>query len=389
MTDRGDAVSVQVLNSIHDVSASAWNACAGTTNPFITHAFLAALEDSGSVCAETGWAPKHLAAVDAQGTPFACMPLYLKGHSYGEYVFDWGWAEAFQRAGGRYYPKLQCAVPFSPVTGPRLLVRADAPATAHDVLATAALRVLDATQASSLHVTFATEDDCSALAGHGYMVRMGHQYHWHNRGYGSFDDFLGDLASRKRKAIRKEREAVAASDLVIRGLTGAKIEPRHWDAFYQFYLDTTERKWAHAYLRRTFFQRLAETMGEQVLLVVAETTCGETVAAALNLIGDDTLYGRYWGCAETGKFLHFELCFYRAIDFAIERGLRRVEAGAQGEHKIQRGYLPQPTWSAHVIAHPGLRRAVKSFLEQERPAVEAEIAHLQSGSPFRSDLQTP
>jgi predicted N-acyltransferase len=383
MLDGADALTVEVLSSIHDVPATSWDACAGADNPFTGHAFLAALEDSGSVCAETGWLPRHLAVTRADGALVAGMPLYLKSHSYGEYVFDWGWAEAYQRAGGRYYPKLQGAIPFTPVTGRRLLLRPDAPAGTFGALATAAVRIAERLGVSSLHITFPTEQEIAALEPHGFLARLGHQYHWENRRYSSFDDFLGDLASRKRKAIRRERQSVAESGIVLRTLTGGVIEERHWDAFFRLYLDTAGRKWGHPYLNCEFFRRLGETMADKVVLVMAETDAGELVGGALNLLGSDALYGRYWGCVESYRFLHFEACYYRAIEFAIERGLERVEAGAQGEHKVQRGYLPRPTWSGHWIAHSGLRRAVRHFLEAERPAVEAEMRELTAGSPFR------
>ena len=315
----------------------------------------------------------------------ATMPLYLKSHSYGEYVFDWGWAEAYERAGGRYYPKLQAAVPFTPVTGRRLLVRSDAPMATFGALAATAVRLAERLGVSSLHVTFPTEPEVEALRSHGFLVRLGYQFHWENRGYSSFDDFLGDLASRKRKAVRKERQSVAASGIVLRTLHGPEIKQRHWDAFWRFYLDTADRKWGHPYLNRAFFHRLGETMADRVVLVMAETHAGEPVGGALNLLGQDALYGRYWGSTEACRFLHFEACYYRAIDFAIEHGLARVEAGAQGEHKVQRGYLPRPTWSAHWIASSGLRKAVQRFLEAERPAVEATMRALSAELPFRRD----
>jgi predicted N-acyltransferase len=383
MPDGADAVTIEVLSSIHDVPAQAWDACAGEDDPFTSHAFLAALEDSGSVCAGTGWLPRHLAVTRADGALVGCMPLYLKSHSYGEYVFDWGWAEAYQRAGGRYYPKLQGAIPFTPVTGRRLLLRPDTPAGTFRALVTAAIRLAERVGVSSLHITFPTGQEAAAFEPHGFLIRLGHQYHWDNRGYRSFDDFLGDLASRKRKAIRKERQSVAASGIVLRTLTGPEVDERHWDAFFRFYLDTTDRKWGYPYLNRKFFRRLGETMADRVVLVMAETQLGELVGGALNLLGARALYGRYWGCIESCRFLHFEACYYRAIEFAIERGLERVEAGAQGEHKVQRGYLPQATWSAHWIAHSGLRRAVQRFLEAERPAIEAEIREFAADSPFR------
>jgi predicted N-acyltransferase len=314
-----------------------------------------------------------------------CAPLYLKSHSYGEYVFDWGWAEAFQRAGGRYYPKLQAAVPFTPVPGPRLLVRADAPAGTAPTLAAAMVQLARQLGVSSLHVTFHDEAEAALFARLGFLPRIGQQYHWRNEGYGSFDDFLAKLSSRKRKAVRKERAEAASHGVRLRTLTGPEIEPRHWEAFYRFYLDTVERKWAHAYLTRDFFTRLGAAMAEKVLLIVAETDAGEPVGGALNLVGADALYGRYWGSCADYRFLHFEACYYRAIDFAIARGLARVEAGAQGAHKIQRGYLPIATHSAHWIAEAGFRKAVAGFLDTERPAVEAEIAELAAGSPFRRD----
>jgi uncharacterized protein len=383
MPDGADAITVRVLGSIHDLPAVAWDECAGTDNPFTSHAFLAALEDSGSVCGKTGWLPRHLAVLDGGGRLLATMPLYLKSHSYGEYVFDWGWAEAYERAGGRYYPKLQAAVPFTPVTGRRLLVRQNAPKATIRALTAAAVRLAERLGVSSLHVTFPTESEIEALRSCGFLVRLGYQFHWENRGYSSFDDFLGDLASRKRKAIRKERESVAASGIVVRSLNGSEIEERHWDAFWRFYLDTAGRKWGHPYLNRAFFRRLGETMADRVLLVMAETQGGEPVGGALNLLGRDTIYGRYWGSTEAWRFLHFEACYYRAIDYAIEHGLARVEAGAQGEHKVQRGYLPQPTWSAHWIASSELRRAVQRFLAAEGPSVEATIRALCADSPFR------
>ncbi len=383
MADGADGCTVAVLGSIHDVKAAEWDACAGSANPFVGHTFLAALEDSGSATGRRGWLPRHLALRAADGQLDGCMPLYLKSHSYGEYVFDWGWAEAFEQAGGRYYPKLQAAVPFTPVTGPRLLVRPGAPAETAPRLAAAAIELAKRLEVSSLHVTFPDEGEVATFAARGYLTRLGHQYHWRNEGYRTFDEFLGALASRKRKAIRKERQGVAAADVRVRTLSGDEIAERHWDAFWRFYQDTVERKWAHAYLSRDFFFRLGETMAERVVLVIAETNDGTPVGGALNLLGPDALYGRYWGCAEAHRFLHFEVCYYRAIDFAIERGLARVEAGAQGEHKVQRGYLPCATWSAHWIAHAGLRQAIERFLAAEQPAVEAEMAALAQETPFR------
>ncbi|MGZ8995010.1 MAG: GNAT family N-acetyltransferase [Rhodospirillales bacterium] len=381
----GETTTVQVAGSIHDVLAADWDACAGSDNPFLSHAFFAALEDSASACAKTGWLPRHLVIAGADGRATGCAPLYLKSHSYGEYVFDWGWAEAFERAGGRYYPKMQAAVPFTPVTGRRLLTRPDAPAGTAEALVAAMVQLARQVGVSSLHVTFHTEAEAGLFTRLGFLPRIGQQYHWRNEGYGSFEDFLSKLSSRKRKTIRKERAEAMGNGIRIRALIGDEIEPRHWDAFYRFYLDTVERKWAHAYLSREFFARLGATMGKKVLLIVAETDDGNPVGGALNLIGRDALYGRYWGAAADYRFLHFEACYYRAIDFAIAHGLSRVEAGAQGAHKIQRGYLPVATWSAHWIAEPGFRKAVARFLDAERPAVEAEIEALTAASPFRRD----
>jgi predicted N-acyltransferase len=384
MPDGSPAVTIETSGAIDEIDAAAWDACAGAGNPFVSHAFLAALERSGSVTAETGWLPKHLTA-SIDGRIVACVPLYLKSHSYGEYVFDWAWAEGYERAGGRYYPKLLSAVPFTPVTGPRLLLRPAAPAEVARALGDAIIRLGERLGVSSAHVTFLPEAQVDALSAAGFLARVGHQYHWPNRGYGSFDDFLASLASRKRKAIRKERAAIAESGIRLRALTGREIEERHWDAFWRFYLDTVERKWAHAYLTRAFFLRLGEAMADRLLLVTAETTEGRVVGAALNLVGDEALYGRYWGCEASYRFLHFECCYYQAIDFAIARGLARVEAGAQGEHKLQRGYLPVATHSAHWLRQKGFRDAVVRFLAAERPHVQSTMAVLADHAPYRSD----
>ncbi len=383
MPDGDPAAAVTLLSSIHDVPADAWDACAGQANPFVSHAFLSALEDSGAACAEAGWTPRHLVARGADGSVAGCVPLYVKAHSYGEYVFDWAWADAYERAGGRYYPKLQAAVPFTPVTGPRLLVRPGTPGDVGATLAGALRRIAERSGVSSAHVTFATAAECAGLAADGFLTRIGCQYHWRNEGYGAFEDFLAALTSRKRKAIRKERSEVAAAGLTIRTLTGEAIEARHWQAFYRFYRNTIDRKWAHAYLTRRFFRLLGERLGARVVLVVAETAAGTPVAAALNLLGDEALYGRYWGCDGDYRFLHFEVCYYRAIEFAIANGLRRVEAGAQGEHKIQRGYLPQPTYSAHWIADARFREAIARFLASEREAIAREMTALADASPYR------
>jgi len=381
----GIEAAVKVLAGIGDVSAAAWDACAGTANPFLSHAFLSALEDSGTLTAEAGWLPRHLAVEDAAGQLVGAMPLYLKGHSYGEYVFDWAWADAYERAGGRYFPKLLSGVPFTPVPGPRLLVRPDADrARVEEVLAGGVAGLVDRLGVSSAHVNFLPHDQWQRLGEFGFLRRTGLQYHWSNDGYADFEAFLGALSSRKRKAIRRERREVAESGLTIRRLTGAAIEDRHWEAFFRFYIDTSDRKWGSPYLNRRFFTLLGERLAERVLLIVAERD-GEPVAGALNLIGDDTLYGRNWGCAEDCRFLHFEACYYQAIDFAIERGLSTVEAGAQGPHKLQRGYLPVETYSAHLIPDPAFRRAVADFLERERRQVTREKALLAAESPFRHE----
>ncbi len=386
MPDGREPATVKVLGSLGEVPAAQWDACAGADDPFLSHAFLSALEDSGSVSARSGWLPRHLVVEDGAGTVIAAAPMYLKSHSYGEYVFDWSWADAYERAGGRYYPKLQSAVPFTPVSGRRLLVRpgtdAGTEAELEDVLAAAMVTLGERLGVSSVHVNFPTEAEWRRLGDHGLLLRTGQQYHWQNRGYESFDDFLGSLSSRKRKAIRRERRAVADQGIVLSTLTGDAIAERHWDAFYGFYRDTSDRKWGSAYLTRAFFSLIGETMAGNVVLVLAEAG-GRYVGGALNLMGGDTLYGRYWGCAEAYRFLHFEACYYRAIDFAIARGLKWVEAGAQGPHKIQRGYMPRRTYSAHWIADAEFRRVIERYLADERAAVEDEMELLGQRSPFR------
>jgi uncharacterized protein len=384
MPDGNDAITVKVLSGIGEVAPDQWDACAGSDNPFVCHAFLKALEDSGSVGRKTGWLPQHLALEDKDGRLLGAVPTYLKSHSYGEYVFDHGWANAYERAGGDYYPKLQIAVPFTPVTGPRLLVRPDAPEAIANILVAALDRLAERHEVSSVHVTFPTEQEWQRLGDAGWLQRIGQQYHWENRGYTSFDDFLAALNARKRKAIRKERREVAETSVRIHTLTGADLKPKHWDAFYRFYIDTSDRKWGSPYLNRKFFRQLGATMADRVVLVMAEED-GDWVAGALNLLGSDTLYGRNWGSSVNYKHLHFEACYYRAIDFAIAHGLKRVEAGAQGQHKIQRGYLPTPTYSAHLIRDPALRRAVARFLEQEREAVSLEIEELMEEGPYRRE----
>ena len=383
MPDGSDALAVQVISRITEISAAEWDACAGG-NPFVSHAFLNALEESGSVTADTGWLPQHLVLPNPSGGLFGCVPLYLKSHSYGEYVFDWNWADAYERAGGRYYPKLQSSVPFTPATGPRLLVHPQADKQEVMTGLTAAMIELARRhQVSSLHITFPPKEQFDHFGDLGLLQRIGVQYHWENQGYADFDAFLAALASRKRKAIKKERRKVAESGIVLSALSGDEIEPRHWDAFFEFYMATADRKWGQAYLTRAFFHQLGRDLGEQVVLIMADYE-GELVAGALNLKSNDTLYGRNWGCLGRFHFLHFETCYYQAIDYAIRHGLRWVEAGAQGEHKIQRGYLPTATYSAHWIGDPGFRDAVEHFLKREREAMDHEIAMLGHHSPFKA-----
>ena len=373
-------IEVRLAQGIDQVDAADWDACAGPEQPFLSHAFLSALETSGSVSADTGWLPLHLVA-EQDGQVIACAPMYLKSHSYGEYVFDWGWADAFERAGGRYYPKLQVAVPFTPVPGPRLLTRPGV-----DIARTALVQGLLAAAAqidcSSLHITFCQEAEWQELGEAGMMQRTGVQYHWHNRGYDSFDDFLGGLKSSKRKTIRKERARVRAQGLEIETLTGDALTPDIWDHFHPFYRSTVDKRWGGAYLTKRFFREIGTLMPERIVLVMARHE-GRYVAGALNLLGSDTLFGRNWGCLQDFDFLHFEACYYAAIDFAIDHGLARVEAGAQGQHKLQRGYEPVPTYSAHWIRDTGLRKAVERFLADERRDVAIEREHLKSMLPFR------
>ncbi|HTU53512.1 MAG TPA: GNAT family N-acetyltransferase [Acetobacteraceae bacterium] len=382
MPDGAASFTLTLHRAIAEIPAAEWDACAGPENPFVSHAFLAALEDSGSAGPRTGWLPQHAALRDGAGRIAAVAPMYAKSHSYGEYVFDHGWAHAFERAGGEYYPKLQVAVPFSPVPGPRLLIRRDAGVPA-SLMADALEQACRQLSLSSVHVTFCTEGESEALGVAGWLRRVGMQFHWHNENYGSFEDFLAALSSRKRKVIRRERRD-AAEGLTIRALRGAAIEPRHWRAFYGFYTSTVDRKWGSAYLTERFFPLLGERLGEKVVLMIAEKG-GKPVAGALNLMGAEALYGRNWGCRGDWPFLHFELCYYQAIEFAIAHGLKRVEAGAQGQHKIQRGYLPERTFSAHWIAHPGLRRAVADFLCHEQAEIEDTMDQLSERSPFRED----
>lgn len=380
-----DDFTLHVHDGIADIGREAWDACAAPTgDPFVAYDFLHACEASGSATPREGWGPRHLSLRNPEGGVIGVMPLYLKGHSQGEYVFDHSWADAFQRAGGRYYPKLLGAVPFTPATGPRFLSRPDADAaTVREALLQGALTLVERLGVSSLHVNFPTEPEWRAMGEAGMLLRQDMQFIWRNDGYRTFDDFLNALSSNRRKTIRRERREANAG-LDIRVLTGTEITEAHWDAFFAFYMDTGSRKWGRPYLTRAYFSMIGQTMAERIALVMAfrdETP----IAGALNFIGRDALYGRQWGTLDEVPFLHFELCYYRAIEFAIERGLSRVEAGAQGEHKIARGYLPSPVYSAHFIAHEGLRDAVAQYLDQERPGVAAEIEAMREElSPYRA-----
>jgi len=409
---------IRIAQSLAEVPAAAWDACAGghdnasaneaiapavkltheeslsaklstreqVNNPFISHDFLSSLEASFSVGPRTGWQPRHLLAESANGTLLGAAPCYVKSHSHGEYVFDQGWAEAFERAGGDYYPKLQVAVPFTPVTGPRLLARPGPLAQAvRGALADALVEITSASELSSAHVTFLTEPEWRALGERGFLQRTDQQFHWENAGYASFDDFLGHLASRKRKTIRRERKQALEPGIEVAWLTGSDLTEAVWDAFFAFYMDTGSRKWGRPYLTREFFSIVGEKMRDRILLVMAKRA-GRWIAGAINFLGVDTVYGRNWGAIEHHPFLHFELCYYQAIEYAITHRLARVEAGAQGEHKLARGYMPMTTYSAHFIANPALRRAVAEYLARERAYVRAAGEELAAAAPFRKDL---
>ena len=385
MNDTDGMITVKVHTSIAEIPAAAWDACAGQQNPSVSHAFLNALEESGSTTPRTGWTPQHLALAGRGSSTVGVVPLYAKTHSYGEYIFDYGWADAFERAGGRYYPKLLSAAPFTPVPGPRLMVHAGAPPETRTHLIAAMIELAKRRRISSLHVNFPESTDLEALTEAGFLQRLGQQFHWTNDGFRDFDDFLAALNSRKRKAIKKERREALAPGLEIDVLTGADLKPRHWDAFYEFYLATSDRKWGSAYLNRRFFALIGERMPEKIVLIMARHGA-DYVAGAFNLLGTETIYGRNWGSYGDYKFLHFECCYYQAIEFAIAHGLKRVEAGAQGPHKLQRGYLPVPTYSVHWIPDSGFRRAVAQFLAREREMVAQKIEHLADHySPFRHD----
>jgi len=380
--DGTDALTVEIAGELAKVARAEWDALANPPDapydPFLSWDFLQALEESGSASATRGWEPAHLIARDAARRIVGAMPLYAKDHSYGEYVFDHAWADALIRAGGRYYPKLQCAVPFTPVPGRRIFAR---DSTVEAALAQGAIGLAQRAGASSVHATFLSEELCARLAPLGYLTRTGLQYHWFNRGYASFEAFLADLSSQKRKTIRRER-ARALEGLKIKRLRGDDIKVRDWDFFFRCYMETGSRKWGSPYLNRAFFALLGERMADQCVLFVAEED-GRPIASALNLIGGEALYGRYWGRILDVPFLHFELCYYQGIELAIELGLPRVEAGAQGEHKLARGYVPAPTYSAHWIAHPGLRAAVRRHLEAETPAIAEEAEALAEHAPFK------
>jgi len=372
-------VTVHVGSSVGQFPADEWDALTDG-NPFVSHAFLSAMEDSCSVGARSGWEPAPLVMHDEAGLLAGAMPAYLKSHSQGEYVFDHSWADAWHRAGGHYYPKLQIASPFTPASGPRLLLRDAALAPA---LLAGAEALCRQNSMSSAHATFLAPEQVPLFEAAGWLMRNDIQFHWENKGYASFDEFLGTLASAKRKNLRKER-AAAQAGVEIRALSGASLKEEHWDAFWRFYQDTGSRKWGRPYLTRSAFTLLGERMAESILLILAYAD-GEPIAGALNFIGPDALYGRYWGAIVDKPFLHFELCYYQAIDAAIARGLARVEAGAQGSHKLARGYEPVRTHSAHFIANDGFRAAVADFLERERAGVAAEQVYLGERTPFRKD----
>ncbi|NSX54422.1 GNAT family N-acetyltransferase [Parasulfitobacter algicola] len=385
----GTPIEINVHGSLADIGASDWDACAcpevsdgqRAFDPFTTYRFLKALEDSGSVGTGTGWQPQYLAAV-SEGQTIAVAPLYAKNHSQGEYIFDHNWAGAYQQAGGRYYPKLQIAVPFTPATGRRFLVRPGYGTVGQSALVQGAVQLTADNRLSSLHITFCTEDEALAGQAMGLLPRASQQFHWQNAGYADFDAFLASLSSRKRKNIRKERERAQDFGGDILALTGDDIQPEHWEAFWHFYQDTGARKWGTPYLTRRFFECAQETLRHDILLVLAKRN-GRYVAGALNFIGRDVLYGRYWGCSEDHPCLHFELCYYRAIDYAITHSLSRVEAGAQGSHKLARGYVPVTTHSLHWIADDGFRDAIEQYLRAERAAVNEEIEILTQYGPFK------
>ena len=387
--DLGTSLTLETVDAFADIGRDAWETLAGTRpgdaayNPFISYAFLGALEESGSATKETGWIGSHLLAKDSQGTLLGAVPAYLKLHSQGEYVFDHAWADAFERAGGRYYPKLQASIPFTPASAPKLLIPPEGAGTdTRRVLAAGMRAVVDRLALSSAHVTFVSGEEQAVLDEAGYLTRHDQQFHWTNRGYGSFAAFEEELASRKRKQLRRERREALSSGITVRWLSGSDLREEHWDAFFRFYQDTGSRKWGRPYLTRSFFSLIGQSMAGSIVLMLAYRG-GKPVAGALSFRGADALYGRHWGCVEHHPFLHFELCYYQAIDYAIAHGLARVEAGAQGAHKLARGYEPVVTTSMHYIPHAGFRRAVEDYLSHEREQVLIENLYLEERTPFR------
>ncbi|WP_163876617.1 GNAT family N-acetyltransferase [Rhizobium laguerreae] len=386
-----DELSIRVERSFTAISPESWSRLSGASktcatiayNPFVSHAFLSSLEESGSADAETGWLGHHLLLETGRGELIGALPGYLKNHSQGEYVFDHGWADAFERAGGRYYPKLQCSIPFTPATGPRLLVAEGLQRLPiQSAIAESLKEVVRRLGISSAHITFLPDEEIGVFEMDGYLHRTDQQFHFINDGYANHEEFLETLASRKRKALRKERRAALENGISIDWLTGRDLTERIWDQFFKFYMDTGGRKWGRPYLTRKFYSLIGERMADDILLVMAKRD-GRYIAGAINFIGGDTLYGRHWGCIEDHPFLHFEVCYHQAIDFALSKGLKRVEAGAQGEHKLARGYLPVTTHSAHYVAHAGLRRAIGDYLARERADVEQMSELLTEHSPFR------
>lgn len=382
--------SIKAYAGIGEIGQAAWDACANPSidgsscpdlpfDPFLSYAFLHALEKSGSAVAETGWAPYHLALENDEGSIKGVVPMYLKSHSQGEYVFDYSWADAFERAGGRYYPKFQCSVPFTPATGRRLLTTST---EYEEYLVSGMMQVAEKMKVSSIHVTFAEQEQWARMGKMGFLQRTDKQFHWHNDNYCSFEDFLAQLSSKKRKNIRRERRVALSTGVEIECLTGDSLREEHWDAFYQFYVDTGSRKWGTPYLTREFFSLITESMANDILLILCRRD-GRYIAGAINFIGGECLYGRNWGCIEDHPFLHFEVCYYQAIEFAIERGLARVEAGAQGPHKLARGYLPSLTHSAHWIVNESFRDAIHHFLKEESRYVQEEIDYIGEHSPFK------
>lgn len=392
--DENTEFRIRIVNSFNDIDQKDWAGLSGTArseeqdvqyNPFVSHAYLWALEAAGCATAETGWLGQHLLLETSGGALLGGLPCYLKNHSQGEYVFDHGWADAFERAGGNYYPKLQSSIPFTPATGPRLLQRSgNTNPHIRAALASGLMTLTDRLGVSSAHATFVPDNETAAFGEQGYLLRTDQQFHFFNNDYGTYDDFLGTLASRKRKALKKERRVALENDVSIEWLTGDDLTETVWDTFFEFYMDTGSRKWGRPYLTRKFFSLISEKMARDILLVMAKRG-GRYVAGAINFIGSDTLYGRHWGCVEDHPFLHFEVCYHQAIDFAIAQGLRTVEAGAQGEHKLSRGYMPVTTNSAHYIRHPGLKNAVADYLNHEREDVARIGELLRQHGPFRKD----